>query len=119
MSTARGREAFARVFRVFLDEKNYPVVFHCIAGQDRTGAVAFILNALLGVEEDELYRDWEATGFWNKNHWFNHRLRFNGLVRAFDKYPGKTIHERVEQYVLSLGFTKADLDRFRAIMLEK
>ena len=119
MNTDRGKEAFARVFRVFLDERNYPIVFHCIAGQDRTGAVAFILNALLGVEEDELYRDWEATGFWNKNHWFNHRLRFNLLVKAFDKYPGGTIHERVENYVRALGFTDAEIAKFRGIMLEK
>ena len=43
---------------MFLDPANYPIDFHCIAGQDRTGAVAFILNALLGVEEEELYLDW-------------------------------------------------------------
>ncbi len=119
MQTEGGKAQFAKVFKVFLDEKNYPVIFHCIAGQDRTGAVAFILNGLLGVDEEELYRDWEATGFWNKNVKFNHELRFNRLIDGFRKLPGKTLHEQIENYVLSCGFTKADIERFRALMLEK
>ncbi len=119
MQSAWGREAFAKVFRVFLDKKNYPIDFHCIAGQDRTGAVAFILNGLLGVEEEELFRDWESTGFWNGSPSFNHAKLFDNLYKGFEKWPGKTINERIEAYVLDLGFTKRDIDRFREIMLEK
>ena len=119
MQTEGGKRAFAKVFKVFLDEKNYPVIFHCIAGQDRTGAVAFILNGLLGVEEEELYRDWETTGFWNKSVKFNHELRFNRLIDGFRKLPGKDLHEQIENYVISCGFTKDDIAHFRELMLEK
>lgn len=118
MQTESGRAAFTKVFRVFLDEANYPIVFHCIAGQDRTGAVAFILNGLLGVSEEELYLDWEVTGWWNKRADFNHEKRFSKLVAGFQKLPGKTLNEKIEAYVLSLGFTAQDLEKFRAIMLE-
>ena len=113
-----GREAFTKVFKVFLDEKNYPIDFHCIAGQDRTGAVAFILGALLGMDEEDLYRDWETTGFWNGSAGFCHKNLFNHLVAGFDKWPGKTVNERVEAYVLSLGFTKDDIEKLRSILLE-
>ena len=119
MQTSFGRGAFTNVFKVFLDEKNYPIDFHCIAGQDRTGAVAFIINGLLGVDEEELYRDWESTGFWNPSPAFNHKRLFDHLYAGFKKWPGKTINERIEAYVLSLGFTKADIDHLRDIMLEK
>ncbi len=119
MQAEWGREAFKKVFRVFLDEKNYPIDFHCIAGQDRTGAVAFILNGLLGVEEEELFRDWESTGFWNGNYSFNHANLFYHLYNGFDKWPGETINERIEAYVRDLGFTKAEIARFRDIMLER
>ena len=118
MQTAGGKKAFAEVFRVFLDPANYPIDFHCIAGQDRTGAVAFIVNALLGVSEEELFLDWEATGFWNGDVGFNHRQRFNKLYEGFNEWPGETINERVEAYVLSLGFTKDDIQTLRDIMLE-
>lgn len=118
MADKNTRERFAEVFRVFLDPKNYPIDFHCIAGQDRTGAVAFILNALLGVEEDELAKDWEATGFWNPSVGFVHEALYDKLVKVFDAYEGATLCERVEGYVKSLGFTDADIASFRGMMLE-
>ena len=113
-----GKEQFAKVFRVFLDENNYPIIFHCIAGQDRTGSVAFILNGLLGVPEEELYLDWEATGFWNGKTNFDHR-RFKRLLDGFRKLPGKDLYEQIENYVISCGFTREDIAKFRSIMLEK
>lgn len=119
IDSSYGRKAFAEVFKVFLDERNYPIDFHCIAGQDRTGAVAFIVNALLGVEEEELYKDWEATGFWNRDTAFNHADYFSKLVKVFEQYPGATINERVEGYVKSLGFTDGDLETLRGILLER
>ncbi len=118
MGREKGKKAFAKAFRVFLDEKNYPMVFHCIAGADRTGSLAFILNALLGVDEEELWRDWEGTGFQSGNVSFNHRARFDKLVKVFDAFPGATIHERVAAYVKSVGFTDADIAKFRELMLE-
>ena len=118
MQDRHGREAFAKVFRVFLDPANYPIDFHCIAGQDRTGAVAFILNALLGVDEEELWLDWEATAFHNRSTYFNHEKLFDKLVAGFDRWPGDTINERVEAYVLDLGFTPGDIAKFRETMLE-
>ena len=118
MAKNAGKKAFAKVFRVFLDEKNYPIDFHCIAGADRTGSLAFILNALLGVDEEELWRDWEVTGFQTSNVKLAHRSRFNKLVKVFDALPGATIHEKVAAYVKSVGFTDADIEKFRSIMLE-
>ena len=118
MARSNSKAAFAKVFRVFLDEKNYPIGFHCAGGQDRTGAVAFILNGLLGVDEDELYKDWEATVFWNPRVAFCHEQRFDKLVAVFADFPGKTLNERIVAYVKSLGFTDADIARFRELMLE-
>ena len=118
MADEIGKRAFAKVFRVFLDEKNYPIDFHCIAGADRTGAVGFILNGLLGVAEDDLYKDWETTAFHNRTADFNHAARFDKLIAVFNKYPGDTMNARIEAYVRELGFTDADLATFRTIMLE-
>ena len=114
-----GSRSFAEVFRVFLDEANYPIVFHCIAGQDRTGAVALILNALLGVNENELYLDWEATGFRNRNPSFNHENLFDVMVAGFRRqFPAETLQESIRLYVLSLGFTEADIGKLRDLLLE-
>ncbi len=117
LDTEFGRKAFTEDFKIFLDEKNYPIAFHCIAGQDRTGTLAFILNGLLGVPEDLLFQDWESTIFWNPNPGFSWP-RIAELYKVFDNYPGKTINDRIESYVLARGFSKADVARFRELMLE-
>ena len=119
MAGVDGKEAFKKVFRVFLDERNYPLDFHCIGGADRTGAVAFILNALLGVSDEELDKDWEFTVFIYNDQNFGHKPRFDKLRKVFDAYPGTNTREKVEAYVKALGFTDADIAKFRDIMLEK
>ena len=119
MTSDGGKKAFAQVFKLFLDRDNYPIDFHCIAGADRTGAVGYILGALLGHSDEDLWKDWETTAFFNSTPTFNHAARFDHLVSAFEKLPGRTTREKVEGYVKSLGFTDADLATFRGIMLEK
>ena len=118
MAKDPGKSAFTNAFRVFLDEKNYPIDFHCIAGADRTGSLAFILNGLLGVEEEELWRDWEVTAFQKEKLDFGHRTRFSKLVKVFEPFPGANINEKIIAYVKSAGFTDADIEKFRALMLE-
>lgn len=118
MRTKRAKQAFAKVFRLFTDRKNYGIDFHCIAGQDRTGTVSFLLLGLLGVEEEDLYKDWEATGFWNKSTSFCHAKAFDYLVGLMDTYEGQTLAERIYSYVKSCGITETEIDAFREIMLE-
>jgi len=117
--TPAGRQAFAKVFRIFLDRKNYPIDFHCIAGKDRTGSLAYVLNALLGVDENELLLDWEWSGFWNRNPGFSHARLIDQLAAALKaEYPAPTLRESAERYVLAAGFTAEDIATFRNIMME-
>ena len=39
-------------------------------------------------------------------------------MKVFDELSGATIHEKVAAYVKSVGFTDADIEKFRSIMLE-
>ncbi len=59
------------VFSTLADENNYPVYFHCNAGADRTGTLAFLLEGLLGVSYEDTIRDFELTSFSK----FGERLR--------------------------------------------
>ena len=59
------------------------------------------------------------TGFWNPSADFCHSKRYDHLVEGFKKrYPAPTVRERLEKYVLDLGFTEDDIAKFRKIMLE-
>ena len=112
------RARFAKVFRLFLDERNYPVAVHCAKGADRTGSVVCILNGLLGVSEDDLVLDWELTAFFNPNPKFAHEKRIDVLLETIRKEPGAALADKFVSYVKGCGFTDADVATFRSLMLE-
>ena len=115
----RGMKMTKACLDVFLDESNYPIVFHCIGGQDRTGSLAFIIEAVLGVDDEELYRDWECSGFTNPGNWFCHKDLFLQLYNdVLGRYPGETTREKAEAYFRDCGFTDGDIEKLRRILLE-
>jgi len=52
---------FVGVLRALADETLHPIVFHCAAGKDRTGIVAALLLALLGVDDETIAADYALT----------------------------------------------------------
>jgi len=125
--TEGGKKTTAANFRLFCDKANYPIYFHCIGGADRTGSLAYILNGVLGVDRHELETDWESTfyptfpemrkDYTGENFWCREQHFNNG----FGKYgkEGDSWNRRIELYLLDCGVTQAEIDAFRAIMLEK
>lgn len=51
----------AEILTVVAEARAQPVVFHCVAGKDRTGIVAAVLLALLGVSDDDIIADYVLT----------------------------------------------------------
>lgn len=49
-----------------------PVAFHCKSGADRTGAVAMLIQALLGVHPGDIARDYELTTLSHENLVLHH-----------------------------------------------
>lgn len=113
----RGREPFAKIFRELTKEEGYPVLMHCSGGRDRTGTLAFLLNGLLGVSEDDLFRDWEASIFSDQGEKFSSE-RIDGLISLLKSYPGETINAKIEFYVKSCGVSADEIEAFRSLMLE-
>jgi len=115
------KRCFAKAFRALLDARNYPIVFHCAGGKDRTGMLAFFANGLLGVAMDDLRRDYEFTLI--DNEWrllSEHRDgRFLKLQKAVESCAGVSLVEKFESYVKGCGFTDDDIAKFRAQMLEE
>jgi protein-tyrosine phosphatase len=54
-------EAVVEAVRLVIDPANHPVLFHCAAGKDRTGVVAALVLALLGVSRSEIVADYLLT----------------------------------------------------------
>ena len=51
------------VFEVLSKEENYPVIFHGAIGTDRTGMIAYCIEALLGMSETDMIRDYLFSNF--------------------------------------------------------
>ena len=52
---------FRDAIRVFANKENYPIYFHCTGGVDRTGEIAFMLNAVCDVDTEENFLDYEIS----------------------------------------------------------
>lgn len=103
------------VFAVFGDENNYPIVIHCSIGTDRTGVICFLINALLGVSEEDLYRDYLFSNF----GYIEGSRAFSTIdkyVETINRNLGNTFKEKTYNYLVSLGVAKTDLDSVIRIM---
>ena len=52
---------FAEVFKILLMDPDKPLLFHCMAGKDRTGAVAALLLSALGIPQSVIEADYMYT----------------------------------------------------------
>ena len=107
--------SIVELFKVLGDTNNYPLVFHCSIGTDRTGMVSFLLLNLLGVSRDEVYYDYLFSNFAPIG-----RVRLASVIddyyRTIEVASGDSAKEKTYNYLLSIGVSKSDLDNFIKIM---
>lgn len=104
-------------FAVLGDENNYPIVIHCSIGTDRTGMLCFLINALLGVSEEDLYRDYLFSNFGNIGGNRTPSI-INKYLLTLNACDGNDLSEKTYNYLLSIGVSKVDLDNIKEIMIE-
>eukprot|EP00892_Ulva_mutabilis_P000342 jgi/Ulvmu1/10308/UM060_0110.1 len=51
----------AKLFFVFTDRENYPLLIHCIHGKDRTGVAVMLLMKVCGVDDDSIVDDYAKS----------------------------------------------------------
>lgn len=108
-------------FKIFGDIKNYPIVFHCSAGADRTGWVGFFLNALLGVSEDVLIKDYVFTSFKGIRQ-ASTAIRYLKNYLYMPKYNidnKNNISKCAESFLLDRGVDVKDIENVKKIMLDE
>ena len=111
---AEGRPAMARVFKDLANPENYPIYLHCSLGRDRTGTVCMILGALLGMEEEDILREYGLSALYYGGTDYEYAYKvFDGLKT----YGGDTMSEQAENYLLHIGLTEAEILSLRQIYL--
>ena len=119
------REALLKEIQTFANPANYPIYVHCSLGRDRTGTIVFLINALCGVGETDLYMDYEAS-FFSKVGCLDAQTpqnmvgsTFANLMNGMKNYGKGTLAENVEKFMLDLGVTQKEIDTIRSIMIEE
>ena len=112
----QGQQNYARLFRIFCRRENYPINFHCSAGADRGGSLAFLLLALLGVSELELAQDYVFTSFYSlREYEFYEHFSHGMAAYGSDSEP---MSLKAERYLLKAGVQADQIQAYRDIMLE-
>lgn len=100
-----------------------PVYFHCSAGADRTGTLACVIEGLLGMSQSDIDKDYELTCFYSGTDTDNHARRRNesewqGLIAQIGAKSGTTFRDKCVTFAAQLGFTAAEINAFRAAMID-
>ena len=106
------------------DEKHS--YFHCWGGADRTGMLAFFINAICGVSYTDLIEDFELTTMTNNKRCHMHNssnAHFPKFLNEFmNNWSGfdmnATVNENCEKWMIDVaGVDPDDIERIREIML--
>lgn len=98
-----------------------PVYFHCGIGADRTGTIAVMLEALLGVSQSDIDKDYELTNFYIVQP-TNPRRRnvpmYKSYIDQIKNVPlvgglADTFTNHAISFAVSLGFTADEINAYR------
>lgn len=114
------REQLLKVFEILSNRDNYPVIFHCNIGTDRTGMIAFLVNALLGVPEEDLFKDYLFSNFANIGGTRKiSQLKESGYYTAVMQAEGDSLREKTYNCLVEFGVPSEQLDSIISILSGK
>lgn len=119
-----GHEAVRRTLEIIAQGE--PVVFHCMAGKDRTGIIAAIMLSLIGVSEADIAHDYALTSI-GSERWRSWRAQRSDTVarNSYLDTPSEAMTETLRKvrkrfgsiagYAQVIGFS--DTDQLREELL--
>ena len=117
------QQALHHVITWLKEDRN--IYFHCIGGADRTGTLAFLIEALLGVSENDMSKEYELTSFNDERLRNNSNRPFKQLVFYLKTKPGETLQEKVTNWAMTpvdgssiTPLTDEEIQTLKSIMLK-
>ncbi len=95
------------------------IYFHCRVGADRTGTVAYLLEGLLGVPDEERYQEYELThlsGLFDRTRYYKQKTSSNNLKFVFMMGYVQTTQDIIDWYMHNPKADSNLIDDFRAAM---
>ena len=107
-----------KMFDYMSDASNYPMVFHCTQGKDRTGAIAYLIETLLGVSEDNKVRDYLFTNMSSIGGGYCKYTATRGYRTVLNKYQGENLSEKAHNYLLAIGVSENNINSIIDLLSE-
>lgn len=104
-------------FDLLADVNNYPINFHCSIGKDRTGCIAYLIEGLLGFEQETMYRDYMFTNFSDAGMCkiIDITDRYGATIDNYQN--GASLQEKIYNYLKDeIGVSAENLDRIIDIL---
>lgn len=114
--TVNGMENYRQLFPLFAKRENYPILFHCVVGADRTGTLAMMLQAVLGCPEEIIRRDYVFTSFYSTRYFSAVDTTLKKLA-DFAPVPDAPLQWKAEAYLLRCGVKAQEIRAFQTLML--
>ena len=121
------RNTVIEVMQDIINDDDTSIYFHCRIGTDRTGTLAYILEGLLGVTQEDMLRDYELSYFFglvNRHRFFSYDATSSVSKDQKFVYMYDIMSNAQEVYEwFMLGSTNPDADNalinsFRSKMIE-
>lgn len=109
-------EQIREIFAILGNRDNYPLVFHCNIGTDRTGYIAFLVEALCGVSEDDFYMDYLWSSFGKIGSPRDQDTITYKYLAYINEANGDTLSEKTYNFLAEHGVSKSDMDSVIAIL---
>lgn len=93
-SVDKNIDVYQKLFYELIDVKNFPLLFHCVAGKDRTGIVSTLILGLLDVDESVILEDYLLTNKLQKNRMGSRMLEIRDRL---SKNPVNNSEEILEE----------------------
>ncbi len=113
-----------KAVKLFANKSNYPIYFHCYSGLDRTGTLAAILECLLGVSKEDVYRDYEMSYLSSDSKSAVNNGAFDSKIQQFDtmyktilNYDPSNMASATEKFLIASGVTAQEIASIRSILL--
>lgn len=120
-TTTKNIPSIQLFFNTLADKSNYPIAFHCMRGTDRTGALAYVLGALVGMDENDLMLDYLFSDLASIGNPVKASIitADDFFIKGIASSEGSSLSEKTKNYLnTTCNISKATLETIIDILTE-
>jgi len=118
------RANLLEILKMFVNKKNYPMIFHCQVGRDRTGTVGAVLAGLAGATMKGMYEDYLISFYASCCHsgGYSASGMAGNIIQMYEflssyKSTELSLSENTAAFLVNLGMSEEQVSTLKEILL--